>query len=298
MKIFSVVVSAIALVTLWGDTSPYKLEAKMDVTEKRLVLVQQIHKEAQDSEDNWIRATIKVQKSIVSIIRSHKQKDARTLICPEGAFDSNYFDRNLEPVKRDLHDLVAAATALSKQGESDHIPDMLQDWHDWLLTRFSPGYAQAMFLLGSSELEPLANQAVKVRLSKINPYGSDARYYIGAVEHLVLSGDITRKDVFACEDGRAFQGGIELLTQPAEQDERRVVQQLEDLSREREQSIVEKTARFLHSQDGVNTIIVVLGALHDLSDDVAKYNSWSPNKLSLVVITPDHLEEGMALVGK
>ncbi len=267
-----------------------------------LVHIQQIHASPMEMSFEEIQRTIGVQKAISRIISRRMAQTKPVLVCPEGTWGVSQAVESWHDTMRSMFRLRTDVRSLVHEEKDTRIVDLLSHWREWHAKRFSAGYAQTMHLVGASIVQHVGvrDPALSKQIGIINPFGSDALLHLGAVETLYYQGVVKREHLVACENRRAFEAAIPILTGKSRLTTSAQGQLLARFAAEREATIVKRVAQELESnhEARLDMVFVVLGVAHDLGDHVHQYNRKYRADLGLIEITPQGLTEAVLKLAK
>jgi hypothetical protein len=238
---------------------------------KYVIQIDQVHFDSRDPSATD-KKTIRAQQEIESALDYLLTSKPDVKICPEGIVNVSEY----EYLKNDLENLQESfIDAKSNTVAREHLTLWIKNQE----TNYSKEYARKLQYLGAALFERVFQDSMNTEdrefISKLNPFGPEVISMTGAVEKMYIDGSLNNKNLLACEDLETAQNFITSLQKVwgsnaiLEED----LLQIDRALVAREDHIAAALSNYLDSNTSEPYVVLVLGAIHDLSDNIAKQNN-------------------------
>ena len=261
-----------------------------------VVQISQLHLGIEEGTPILLEHTAKTQEAIARILNKIKRAHTNIRVCPENIYDVKDFFRMYDDEADDIARFRVSVHSSSKVGSLE-VMKTLSEWQSWSSARFIASYAQKMHLFGAAvvaESRVITEPNLLIGLKKINPLGSKVWFLGGGEKYLYAKGILKNENFRACENRKhASKKNIELIFGKGYASDDQIIKVLED----RDDSVVEKAVKLIESEpDKPRFIIMIMGALHDLTENIQNYNLKTGKSLGYIHITPTNLPEALERV--
>jgi hypothetical protein len=238
---------------------------------KYIVQIDQLHVNSADPEKTDTQ-TVAAQEEIGTVLDYMLKLKPDLKICPESLVTVSEF----ESTKADFKLLEKRFQNANDDTEGLEI---LKKWIDSKRDSYTVPYVKHIQMRGAALYEKTFQHLSKVNseeLQKLNPFGKDAWLAGGIIEKKFFDGELSKANIAPCESldiGRSFGKVLQELQSKNEELSSDDIDRFNKTLLAREDYIVQALNKYLAEDSQSEYIVLVIGAIHDLSDNVLQQNT-------------------------